>query len=74
LKAFIDKYGEESISLQHNPLKDIIDSEIYTTGYIETFEDRDIRNKRLKACSVFCGKDPHVHATLKSLKTENNLI
>lgn len=74
LLAFINRYGKDSISLQHTSLKDIIGGEMYTTGYLESFEDRDIRNKRLKACSVFCGKETEISKTKQSMLSENNLI
>jgi len=74
VREFINKYKEESISLQHTSLKDIIDGDIYTTGWIESFEDRDIRNKRLKACSIFCGRESPLLKTFESTKKENNLI
>jgi len=52
---FIKSFGEDTISLKHKSIKEIIDGEIYTSGYLETFKDRDIRNKRLKSCSFLCG-------------------
>jgi len=55
LVNFIKSFGEDTISLNHKSMKEIIDGEIYTSGYLETFKDRDIRNKRLKSCSVLCG-------------------
>jgi MoaA/NifB/PqqE/SkfB family radical SAM enzyme len=55
LKNFINDYGKEKISLHHTSLKDIIDGDMYTNKWIESFKDRDIRNKRLKACSLMCG-------------------
>jgi len=55
LVNFIKSFGEDAISLKHKSIKEIIDGEIYTSGYLETFKDRDIRNKRLKSCSVLCG-------------------
>ena len=55
LVNFIKSFGEDTISLKHKSIKEIIDGEIYTSGYLETFKDRDIRNKRLKSCSVLCG-------------------
>jgi MoaA/NifB/PqqE/SkfB family radical SAM enzyme len=76
LKIFIDSYGKENISLGHNTLKDIIDGELFTNGWIDTFKDRNIRNKRLRICSEFCGKgmNDEVKATLSSveIKTETN--
>jgi archaellum component FlaG (FlaF/FlaG flagellin family) len=55
LKNFINDYGKEKISLHHTSLKDIIDGDMYTNKWIESFKDRNIRNKRLKVCSMFCG-------------------
>ena len=55
LVNFIKSFGENNISLQHKSIKQIIDGEIYTTGYLDTFKDRDIRNKRLKSCAALCG-------------------
>ena len=52
---FIKSFGEYTISLKHKSIKEIIDGEIYTSGYLETFKDRDIRNKRLKSCAIICG-------------------
>ena len=57
LRKFINGYGgKEKISLKHNTLKNIIDGELFTTGWLESFEDRNIRNKRQRVCSMFCGK------------------
>jgi MoaA/NifB/PqqE/SkfB family radical SAM enzyme len=72
LKIFIDSYGKENISLRHNTLKDIIDGELFTNGWIDTFKDRNIRNKRLRICSEFCGKgmNDEVKATLSSVSRE----
>ncbi len=62
--------------MRHNTLKDIIDGELFTNGWIDTFKDRNIRNKRLRICSEFCGKgmNDEVKATLSSveIKTETN--
>ena len=77
VRDFINSYGEETISLKHNSLEDIINGEIFTTGWNESFEDRDIRNKRLRACSVFCGKKvkrQDMSDTRNSLIKEKNLI
>ena len=78
LKRFIDSYGKENISLTNNTLKDIIDGELFTNGWIDTFEDRNLRNKRLRICSEFCGKgmNDEVKATLTSvaIKTETNNV
>ena len=52
---FIKSFGENNISLKHKSVKEIIDGEIYTTGYLDTFKDRDLRNKRLKSCAALCG-------------------
>jgi len=73
LKKFIDDYGKEKISLKHNTLKNIIDGELFTTGWLETFEDRNIRNKRLRVCSQFCGKDMNdeLTETLNSIQVKN---
>ena len=69
LKVFINSYGKENISLTHTTLKNIIDGELFTTGWLETFEDRNIRNKRLRICSEFCGKgmNHEVKETLDSV-------
>jgi MoaA/NifB/PqqE/SkfB family radical SAM enzyme len=55
LKNFVNNYGKEKISLHHTALKDIVDGDMYTNKWIESFKDRDFRNKRLKVCSMFCG-------------------
>lgn len=70
LHNFINDYGKENISLPHQSLKDIIDGDMFTNKWIETFADRDIRNKRLKACSVFCGvgTNEEITKTLDSIK------
>jgi len=76
LRKFIHSFGDNAISLEHHTMKEIIDSEIYTTGYMETFENRDIREKRLKSCSIFCGKETNtiVKETLESIQVEKSLI
>jgi hypothetical protein len=55
LKNFINNHGKENLSLHHTSLKNIIDGDMFANKWIESFEDRDIKNKRLKVCSVFCG-------------------
>lgn len=76
LRKFIHSFGDNAISLEHHTMKEIIDSEIYTTGYMETFENRDIREKRLKSCSIFCGKETNtiIKETLESMHVEKSLI
>jgi len=70
LQNFINNYGKENISLTQRPLKDIIDGDLFTNRWLESFQDRDIRNKRLKACSVFCGvgTNEEITKTLDSIK------
>ena len=69
LKKFIDDYGKEKISLKHDTLKNIIDRELFTTGWLESFKDRNIRNKRLRICSLICGKgmNEEIKETLNSI-------
>ena len=55
IKEFLEKDGIDKISLKHNSLENIINGEMFSTSWIESFNDYDIRNKRLKACSIFCG-------------------
>jgi sulfatase maturation enzyme AslB (radical SAM superfamily) len=75
LKTFINEYGKENISLKHNTLENIIDGELFTTGWLESFEDRDVRNKRLRVCSLFCGKgmNDEIMGTLDSIKVYGNV-
>lgn len=57
IKEFLEKDGIETISLKHNSLEDIIDGRLFTTGWVESFNNYDIYSgKRLKACSIFCGE------------------
>ena len=57
LKKFINDYGRENISLKHKPLKEIINGPMFQYHWPANFQDNDIRNKRLRTCSLFCGKD-----------------
>ena len=57
LKKFINDFGRNNISLHHNSLEDIIDGPMFQERWVENFNDNDIRGKRLRTCSIFCGKD-----------------
>jgi hypothetical protein len=53
----INDFGRNNISLHHNSLEDIIDGPMFQERWVENFNDNDIRGKRLRTCSIFCGKD-----------------
>lgn len=72
LKSFINDYGKDKISLRHVTLKDIIDGPMFQEKYVENFNDNNVRNKRLRTCSIFCGKDTNaeMQSTWDSVKTK----
>ena len=76
LQDFINSYGKRNISLEYNSLKDIIDGEMFQGRWTDNFKSRDIRDKRLITCSIFCGKKTNQEYmnTRNSIKHENNLI
>ena len=76
LQDFINEYGTRNISLEHNHLRDIIDGPMFQGKWPESFEDNDIRNKRLITCSLFCGKETNENymATKESVQKKANAL
>ena len=76
LQDFINSYGKRNISLEYKSLKDIIDGEMFQGRWVDSFNNHDIREKRLITCSLFCGKKTNQEYmnTKNSIKHENNLI
>ena len=72
LKKFINDYGKENISLRHKSLKEIIDGPMFQDRWVENFEDNNVRNKRLRTCSLFCGKETNseIQDTFDSVKAQ----
>jgi hypothetical protein len=76
LKNFIDSYGKKNISLEYNSLEDIINGPMFQEKWIENFNDNDVRNKRLRTCSTFCGKETNQEfsETMKSRESTSNAL
>ncbi len=74
LKNFIDSYGKKNISLEHNSLEDIINGPMFQERWIENFNDNDVRNKRLRTCAIFCGKETNEEfsETIESIEKKSN--
>ena len=57
LKDFVNSFGKDKISLHHASMKDIIDGPMFQEKYPENFNNTNVRDKRLRTCSLFCGKE-----------------
>jgi MoaA/NifB/PqqE/SkfB family radical SAM enzyme len=67
LRAFVDSYGEETITLSDTKnLKDILESDLMQNGYVNRWNKNSIDEGKLYTCGIFCGKD--VNTELKSTK------
>ena len=73
LREFIDSFGKDKISLEHTSLEDIIDGPMFQKHWPDNWKDTNINNKRLRTCSIFCGKETNKEfdATMKSIKSKN---
>ena len=67
LRAFVESYGEETITLSDTKnLKDILESDLMQNGYVNRWNKNSIDEGKLYTCGIFCGKD--VNTELKSTK------
>ena len=67
LRNFVESYGEETITLSDTrDIRDIIQSDIMQTGYVDSWNKNTIGEGKLYTCGTFCGKD--VNTELKSTK------
>ena len=67
LRDFVESYGEETITLSDTrDIRDIIQSDIMQTGYVDRWNKNTVGEGKLYTCGVFCGKD--VNTELKSTK------
>ena len=67
LRDFVESYGEETITLSDTrDIKNIIQSDIMQTGYVDRWNKSTIDEGKLYTCGTFCGKD--VNTELKSTK------
>jgi len=57
IRDFVNSHGRDAISLNSRSLSSIIDSNVFQSRWPETWKDNDITNKRLRVCSMFCGKE-----------------
>lgn len=57
LKNFIADIGKDRINLKNHSLEDIISSDVFQVKWVENFNDYNVLNKRLRVCSMFCGKE-----------------
>ena len=69
-------YGKKNISLEHNSLEDIINGPMFQERWIENFNDNDVRNKRLRTCAIFCGKETNEEfsETIESIEKNSNAL
>lgn len=76
LQDFINAYGTRNISLEYNSLETIINGPMFQGKWPDNFKSRDIRDKRLITCSLFCGKKTNheFKKTKNSIKAERSLI
>ena len=67
LRDFVESYGEETITLSDiRDIKNIIQSDIMQTGYVNRWNKNTINGGKLYTCGTFCGKD--INTELKSTK------
>jgi len=73
LKKFIADIGKDNINLNHNSLQDIIDGDVFQVSWPDNWKDNNILNKRLRVCSMFCGKETNSNwkKVQESMATEN---
>lgn len=57
LREFVNNHGRDKISLKDNTLESIVNSKIFQNDWPDNWHDNDVRNKRLRVCSMFCGKE-----------------
>ena len=57
LREFVNSRGRDKISLNNNTLESIVNSKIFQTDWPDNWRDNDVRNKRLRVCSMFCGTE-----------------
>ena len=57
LREFVNSRGRDKISLNDNTLESIVNSKIFQNDWPDNWRDNDVRNKRLRVCSMFCGKE-----------------
>ena len=74
LKDFINSFGRDKISLHHTKLEDIIDGPMFQEKWVENFKDNNVRDKRLRTCSLFCGKETNdeFSETIESIEAYGN--
>lgn len=55
-REFVAQYGDETIDLNMNSLDNIVNSDMFTTGYKESWSCNSIKDGKLLVCAEFCGK------------------
>ena len=55
LRKFVDSIGRDNMNLNYTTLESIVDGDIFHKRWPETWQDNNIKNKRLRVCSMFCG-------------------
>ena len=66
-RKFIQSYGEETITLSDTrSIKDVLQSDIMQTGFIDRWNKNSIEEGKLYTCGIFCGKNTNIQ--LKSTK------
>ena len=74
LKEFVDSLGKDKVTLHHTSLEDIIDGPMFQEKYPENFNNNNVRDKRLRTCSLFCGKETNneFNETLNSIEANHS--
>ena len=65
LRKFVSDIGRNNMDLNHTKLQNIVDGDIFQHRWPDTWQDNNIKNKRLRVCSMFCGVE--TNATWKSV-------
>ena len=49
---------------------------MFQERWIENFNDNDVRNKRLRTCAIFCGKETNEEfsETIESIEKKSNAL
>ena len=74
LKEFVNSFGKDKISLHYNSMENIIDGPMFQEKYPENFNNNNVRDKRLRTCSLFCGKETNneFNETLDSIEANHS--
>jgi len=76
LQEFINDFGRDKISLEHTKLEDIINGPMFQKHWPDNWKDNNVNNKRLRTCSIFCGKETNTefNATMQSMRKTEKIM